>query len=89
MSEFDELVGMERELGRSVRTGIRDALRRIEQLPEGSSLERANKVSAYVELLVFILNFSELLGSMQSLVLNSFSKRKGLQEQAYLQEHTR
>lgn len=87
MSESEELLGMEQELDRSIRRSIRGALSWIEQLPEDTSLQRMKKTAAYVELLTFILNFSELLGSMQSAVLDSLRKRKGLQEQPYLREH--
>ncbi len=78
MDRSEYLVVIENGLERSLRKSLYEALKWIEDLPADTNIECSKKISAYVELLSFILSFSESLGSMQRLVLASMKKRNVL-----------
>jgi hypothetical protein len=75
MNRQEQLAVIEKQLERSLRTGLHQALRYVEDLPSDTDVEGLEKISAYVELLSFILSSSELLSSTQNLILASMKRR--------------
>jgi hypothetical protein len=74
MNRQEQLAIIENQLERSLRNGLHQALKYIEDLPSNTDIEGLRKISAYVELLSFILSFSEFLGSTQNLILASMKR---------------
>ena len=87
MSESEELQSAEQDLDCRFRESIRGTFSRIEQWPEDTSLHRIKKTTAYLELLSFVINFSDLLGSGQATALDKPRSQERLQERSYLREH--
>jgi hypothetical protein len=89
MDSGEHLVVIENELERSLRNGLHEALKWIEDLPAETNIEYLKKTSAYVELLCFILNFSKFLGSTQTLILASMKRRKVLPKRQHFEKAER
>jgi hypothetical protein len=75
MNRQDELAIIENQLDRSLRNGLHQALKYVEDLPSNTNFQYLQKISAYVELLSFILSFSEFLGTTQNLILTSMKRK--------------
>jgi hypothetical protein len=75
MDRNEQLTVIENQLERSLRNGLHEALRWIEDLPSATQTEGLKKLSAYVELLSFVLSFSEVLGSAQRVILASMKRK--------------
>jgi hypothetical protein len=75
MNRQEQLTIIENQLDRSLRNGLHQAIRHVEDLPSNTNFEYLRKISAYVELLSFILSFSEFLSSTQNLILASMKRK--------------
>jgi hypothetical protein len=75
MNRQEQLAIIENQLDRSLRNGLHQALKYVEDLPSNTNFQYLRKISAYVELLSFILSFSEFLGSTQNLILTSMKRK--------------
>jgi hypothetical protein len=75
MDRQEHLAVIEKQLERSLRLGLHQALKYVEDLPSNTDVEGLRKISAYVELLSFILSSSEFLSSTQNLILASMKRR--------------
>jgi hypothetical protein len=82
----EQLMVIESQLERSLRKGMHQALEYIEDLPSETKSEEQQKISAYVELLSFILSFSQFLGSTQNLILTSMKRKIMPTKRRYLEK---
>ena len=86
MNRQEHLGVIEKQLERSLRAGLHQALKYVEDLPSDTDVEGLQKISAYVELLSFILSSSELLSSTQDLILASMKRRIPPPKRQYFKE---